>query len=183
MKLPIIDWKLAAITLAIGFAAGAFVGYQWLDGRNAKQDRQRLNDQIKETERVTEIAQDIGKALAKETRARGSEQIEWQRRLRDANNKPGGITVTECPSDPAGGVARNSGPGWLSPQFVGLLNQSLCRGEACNSPGVDGDAGAPIGVQAGEFLIQADQNHERWAKCRAQLDGWQDLAKRNGWIK
>lgn len=132
----------------------------------------------KEQERLSSIAYDIGQELAKTTRARSKDREEWAKRVRDLE---GGIL--ECPSNPGNRVSPPVNVGWLSDRVVGLLNESMCRGEACDPGRADDRTGESFTVQTGDFLIQADANHERWAQCRAQLKGWQDLARRNGWVK
>lgn len=178
----------ASWIIGLALLGGAFLAGYWV--ADNRQKRAALETTVRtqvatlrEIERSQAIAYEVGQKLAQERISRANDRKSWERKLRNAENKPGGIQVAECPSTPSNDVGRNSGPGWLSPQFVGLLNQSLCRGEACDRPGTDGGAGETIGVQAGNFLIQADQNHERWAVCRDRLRGWQDLARKNGWVK
>jgi hypothetical protein len=159
--------KNIAIALCVGFLAGVGVGYQWLDGRIAKEQRAALKDQIKETERVTGIAQDLGQALGKEAQARADDRITWNRSLKNAKGK-----LATC----EGGVPR------LSADFVWLRNEALFRGEAGYPGRTDGPPSGP-GASADEVLENDSENAERWKQCRNQLKAWQKLAKKSGWVK
>jgi len=169
---PMVRPVLTALVvgLAVGAAAGAWAGYQWLDGRIAKEEREKLRSQVAESERLASIAQDIGQALAAETRARAGERIEWQRRLKDARGN-----LVDCKE---GGGARLSG------DFVRLWDDALFRGQAGDPGRVDGaTGGSGVTVEPDEALGNLSENAERWASCRAALRQWQDLARRYGWAK
>ena len=37
-------------------------------------------------------------------------------------------------------------------------------------------------VELGAAYDNLGENAERWALCRGQVMGWQDLARKNGWV-
>lgn len=164
--------------VAILFGAGAWTGYEWRDGTAAKADLKRAQDAKDEQERLAGIAQDIGQALAKETRGRAGDRVTWRKKLKEAEHA-GSLATAECPAQGAAVVR-------LSADFVRLYDDALLRRKTDDRPATDDRAGGPGAAQSVDpaaVLDNADENGERWASCRSTLRAWQAYARQAGWVK
>ncbi len=155
---------LGALAFAAAcFLSGAWVSYQWIDGRTAKAERAKLTAALTETQRLADLSRDIGQGLAAEAAGRAEDRAQFNRRLRDAR----GPLIT-CPTttDPV-----------LSAEFVGLWNDALHFGSAGHPGRVDARSAATGGFATPQdALDNAAENSDRWATCRARLKAWQQLA-------
>lgn len=173
----------------IVLAIGAYGGYEWRDGQAAKEAKTKLEAAAKENDRLTEIAQDLGQALAKEASGRAEERVTWRKQLKEAKHA-GTLVSVNCPEPAAGRGAGGESHGaarpvvLLSGEFVRLWDSALFRRGKTADPGrSDEPAGGAGPVEPDEALDNLDENAERWAACRGEVRWWQGFARQAGWVK
>jgi hypothetical protein len=175
-----IGQKIAAAALAalIVFTAGAWAGGKLVGNHWQAKEAKRIKAEQKEYARLSDIAYQLGQALAKETVARQADV----RRLRAEIEKwrSHAQVEVECP---AGGV-RLVVPSAIrfGDDFVGLWNGGLCVGLPATSGSCRTD-GAPVGtdpVTPETLLGNTIDNAEACNADRARLRNAQKYLKEIG---
>ncbi len=188
---------LIALVLLVGFVGGLKV-QEW---RFDAKERAGLVKQIKQLrEDVQQAKHDhdaVSATLAKAEAQNSQQRLDYERRLRDERKRGTQLVVgCESPVDtepkPAGnGGGAPSGPPdagdhrpMLTGDFVRLWNIALNTGEGAGvDPGpADGEGEATGPADPWDALDNLEENAGRWKECRDALGGWQDLARRRGWV-
>lgn len=170
-------WALVGIAIAL---AGAFMGGIKVesDHRDAQllvQEQAYHKAYIKRAGELRGNADAVSEKLNQAEADRKRDRQTFNRKLREAQNAG---NLGQCESAPVGGGAP------FIRVNVGLWNAALAIGTATgDNPGpVDGNAVGAGFAPIRDAYDNLGENGERWGKCRAQVKGWQDLARRNGWV-
>lgn len=169
---------------AVGLAAAAFGAFCYLKGVEheskaweAAQAAAQAEKQ-REIDRLTTNAHDVAQELSDERAQRERDARAFKEKLAHARNL---ATCTPALRPGAGDpVVRLTG------DFVGLYNEGLHQGlPAPRDPArADGAAGgSDTAVSPEDVLDNVADNGAVCNKLRAQVTGWQELARRNGWAK
>jgi hypothetical protein len=177
------------LILGAAFGSGAYVGYEWLDGRIAKEQRAAAKAAGEERDRLADVVQAIGKEAAKDAAIRANERITWQQRLKEAQNA-GNLVSVVCPNEPVGDRAGGDqaagvvGSCAFTGEFVRLWDDAMLGHQPApaDPAGVD-DGPGRTGATAEDALENVDANGGRWAKCRSILKQWQQYGREAGWVK
>jgi hypothetical protein len=164
-------------------------------------ERAGLIKQINQLREDVQQAKDdhdaVSAKLAKAEEQNSKQRLDYERKLRDERNRGTQLVVgckgapsasgtdggaTMAPPSSEGGQGGNHP--MLTGDFVRLWNVALRTGEdAGNDTGApDGKSEAAGPIDPWDALDNLGENAGRWKQCRDALDGWQDLARRRGWV-
>lgn len=172
-------WVIIGILIAMAgaFVAGIKVESDHRDAQLLVQERAHHDNYVKRAGELRGNADSVSADLAKAKVARRADRESFKQQLEEAR-RANSLVQVECVAGPAG-----------TPPAVGV-NVGLWNGALTIGRGPGGDPGRADGPAGGTgFAPIADafdnlgENAERWSECRRQVTGWQDLARRNGWVK
>jgi hypothetical protein len=197
MNLILARVGLIALVLLTGFIAGIKVQEWRFDAKERAKLQQSIERLREDVETAKSDHEAVANVLGKKQAENDRQKLDYERRLRD-ERKRGTQLVVGCEgtvepgaSAPGGAMA---GPGsqgdgdgrrpTLTGDFVRLWDIALRTGEAAgNDTGTpDGAGETPGPIGAWDALDNLAENAGRWKACRDTVAGWQDLARRRGWV-
>ena len=171
-------WVILGIILlcAASFFGGGKVESDHRDAQLLTQEREYHSAFVQRAATLRTNADTVSTQLNKETRLRDADRVEFSNKLLEAINAKI-LTKCEAAETPDG-------------EPVVLINVGVWNSALTIGPGPSGDPrgtdGAAIGAgfaNAAEAVANLGENATRWSTCRAQVTGWQALARKNGWVK
>lgn len=172
--LAAVPWyiRISAIALALvaAIAFGFTKGLRYKQAQWDEFNREVAAERVKEVARLAASAREVQEQVSTERQKRADDARKFRERLRNASH------LVAC--DPAAAVR-------LTAEFVGLYNEGLYQGlpGPANTPGANGTGVAADSVDAEAVLENHAANAEVCNMLRAQISGWQFLARKNGWVK
>lgn len=167
--------KIAAIAVAMILAAvaGAWAAGKVVNAHWQEKENKRVEAEQAEYTRLGKIAQDLGLALAAETRKRQDDAREWRRKFDDWRNQHDGTVQVDCPAAGLRLVVPDAVH--FGADYVDLWNAGLCLGvpaasAACRTDAAPGGTGP---VTPASLLANVADNAESCAADRARLRGLQ----------
>jgi hypothetical protein len=177
---PLLKLAIVLAIFAGGFVTGCQVESDHRDAQLLAQERALHEAFVKRAGELRGNADAVSADLAKAKQARRADRQSFEQRLSEAK-RGNQLVQVECPA--AGGVVA-AAPGAVNLN-VGVWNAALTigRGSGGDPGGADGGAGGTGFAPVEDAFTNLGENGERWAECRRQVIGWQELARRNGWVK
>ena len=172
-------YVIAVLVFIAGFGSGIKVESDHRDARELVAVTAMHDAYVAGAKRLREAADAVSERLNQSETQRKNDRQTYERLVKEASNA-NNLSKVQCP---AVGAAADVQPVVLL--NVGVWNAALQIGSAAGgNPRSTDDGTAGAGFAAvGEAYANLGENAERWAFCRAQVKGWQDLARRNGWVK
>ena len=111
-------------------------------------------------------------------KGRAADRLEFSTKLLEAiHGKELSRVTCPIPGEPAGApVVLVNASLWDAALTIG-------RGPGSDTGRADGGARPPDFAPLEEAYANLGENSNRWSACRAQVSGWQSLARKNGWVK
>ncbi|MCC6530925.1 MAG: hypothetical protein IT531_00110 [Burkholderiales bacterium] len=187
-------WVLLGILGACvaSFLGGVAVESDRRDALLLAQQQAMHEAYVAQAQRSRSIAQDISRGLTDEQIRRQADAVAYREQVRRARATlavcPPAVPVQEAPMatvapDVGEPVALRGPEPRLTAEFVRLYD--LAHGAAVPGAGdtreADGAAARAGTVGPEDVLAVHGDNADAWAECRANLRGWQALARKHGW--
>ncbi len=174
-------WVLLILAASLGtaFACGVRVESWHRDSAEKSTAEAWAKTYVDQVEKFRTSAALTTAALEMQRKTSAADEAAWKERLKNAK-RPLGTCTAAAPGQPAGAAAV-----LLTSEFVGLLNDAWKIGlPAARDPaGPDGTAGGSDSVSPERVLGNVKDNAKLCNGFREIIRGWQDLARRNGWVR
>lgn len=174
----------ARILIVIGITAIGFtVGWRTCTAFNDAAEAEQLRADARLQSQFAINARTIGQRLTAEIQGRANDARRHRAALRHWETK--GTVDVKCPNAPGFSPIPQSAVRFGA-GFIADWNRGLCLsvpdGDACYRQHADAETRGGDSVTPAELQRNLADNAEACGNDRATLRGWQDLARKNGWV-